>query len=180
MAIRLVRLDAASTGYADEAWEYMQACKAVAGDELAGLGCLENCTSLEQVRRHWLPQVVNEAEGKNLPPGYVPALQFLALEPDGTLVGMIQLRLDLNDYLLELGGNIGYSVRPDRRRRGYANQMLADCLGVARQEGMDRVLVTCDEHNEGSRQTILSNGGRMEDTRYAANGLGVQRYWIDL
>lgn len=64
MAIRLVRLDAASTGYADEAWEYMQACKAVAGDELAGLGCLEDCTSLEQVRRHWLPQVVNEAEGE--------------------------------------------------------------------------------------------------------------------
>ena len=93
---------------------------------------------------------------------------------------MIQLRLDLNDYLLELGGNIGYSVRPDRRRRGYANQMLADCLGVARQEGLARVLVTCDEHNEGSRQTILSNGGRLEDTRYTANGLGVQRYWIDL
>ena len=111
MAIRLVRLDAASTGYADEAWEYMQACKAVAGDELAGLGCLEDCTSLEQVRRHWLPQVVNEAEGENLPPGYVPALQFLALEPDGTLVGMIQLRLDLNDRSARTGGVVGTPIK---------------------------------------------------------------------
>lgn len=180
MSIRLVRLGGDSVGYAEAAWDYLQACKAAPGDELAGLGCLERCQTLDQVRREWLPQVINEAKGEHLPKGYVPSLQFLALEPDGTLVGMIQLRLALNDHLLERGGNIGYSVRPDRRRRGYASRMLADCLDEARQEGMVRVLITCAEENEGSRRTILANGGTLEDTRYVANGLGIQRYWIEL
>ena len=32
---------------------------------------------------------------------------------DGRIVGMLQVRLALNDYLLHYGGHIGYSVRPD-------------------------------------------------------------------
>lgn len=180
MDIRLVRLDEHSAGFADAAWSYLQACKALEGDVLAGLGCLDDFQSLEQVRQDWLPRVVDEARGEHLPKGYVPALQFLALEPGGSLVGMIQLRLALNDYLMERGGNIGYSVRPDRRRRGYASRMLADCLDEARQEGMDRVLLTCAADNLGSRRTILANGGHLENTRHLANGEDVQRYWIDL
>ncbi|WP_297316341.1 GNAT family N-acetyltransferase [uncultured Bifidobacterium sp.] len=180
MGIRLFRLGGDSAGYADAAWDYLQACKAAGDDELAGLGCLQGCLSLDQVRRDWLPRVINEAKGEHLPQGYVPALQFLALEPDDTLVGMIQLRLALNDYLLERGGNIGYSVRPDRRRRGYASRMLMDCLDKARQEGMTRVLLTCAQENGGSRRTILANGGKLEDTRYMADGVGIQRYWIEL
>ena len=38
---------------------------------------------------------------------------------------MIQLRHCFNDYLERYGGHIGYSVRPDERRKGYAAWMLA-------------------------------------------------------
>ncbi|MFY9634598.1 MAG: GNAT family N-acetyltransferase, partial [Cellulosimicrobium cellulans] len=75
---------------------------------------------------------------------------------------------------LEQGGHIGYSVRPSARRRGHASAALAAALPMARDLGISRALLTCDEDNFGSRATIEKNGGVYEDTRN-----GKRRYWID-
>jgi predicted acetyltransferase len=83
-------------------------------------------------------------------------------------------RHGLNDYLFEQGGHIGYSVRPSARRRGFAGDALRDALPIARELGISRVLITCDETNVGSRRTIEKNGGIYEDSRK-----GKRRYWID-
>jgi predicted acetyltransferase len=90
------------------------------------------------------------------------------------VVGFLALRTRLNDWLLNEGGHIGYSVRPARRREGHASRALA--LGVRRaaELGIDRVLVTCDDDNVPSARTIVSGGGVYEDTRN-----GKRRYWID-
>ena len=108
--------------------------------------------------------------------------QFAYLrEADQRIVGMIQFRHELNDYLREYGGHIGYSVRPNERRKGYAGRMLAECLEVCRVFGLDRALVTCNEDNEGSRRTILGCGGVYENTLYSErDGASHQRYWIAL
>ncbi len=94
-------------------------------------------------------------------------------EPE-QVIGFIAIRHTLNDFLLELGGHIGYSVRPARRGQGHATRALA--LGVQRaaELGIDRVLVTCDLDNEASRRTIERNGGVLEDERKDK-----KRYWID-
>lgn len=88
-------------------------------------------------------------------------------------VGYLALRHRLNDWLLEEGGHIGYSVRPSRRREGHASAALA--LGVRRAAtlGIERVLVTCDVDNAGSARTIERCGGVLEDVR-----VGKRRYWI--
>ncbi len=106
-------------------------------------------------------------------PGYVPCT-FLWMIEDGEFLGSLAIRHELNDFLFEEGGHIGYSVRPSARRRGVAGNALRDALPIARDLGIDNVLITCDEDNVGSRRTIEKNGGVYEDSRQ-----GKRRYWID-
>ena len=179
MRIHLVRLDRQGAVDAEMIWEYLQACRSQPQDEAAGLGPLEDCHSLDEVRRFGLPEVARQARGDDLPPGFVPALQFAAMDPSGKLVGMIQLRLQLTQALLRVGGNIGYSVRPDCRRLGYAGLMLDECLRQAATLGMSRVLITCSPSNLASRRTILSRGGQLENVLLSSFGQPVERYWID-
>ena len=180
MGIRLVRMDQPGAVDAEMIWEYLQACRSQPQDDAAGLGPLEDCHSLDEVCRFGLPEAARQARGDDLPPGFVPALQFAALDAGGKLVGMIQLRLRLTEALLRAGGNIGYSVRPDCRRRGYAGLMLDDCLRRAATLGMSRVLITCSPSNLASRRTILSCGGQLENVLPSRSGQPVERYWIEL
>jgi predicted acetyltransferase len=88
-------------------------------------------------------------------------------------VGRISLRHVLTPWLLEVGGHVGYAVRPSARRQGHATRALALLLPLAAARGIDRVLVTCDLDNVGSRAVIEANGGVLEDRRGEK-----LRYWV--
>jgi predicted acetyltransferase len=96
-----------------------------------------------------------------------------------TYLGAISLRHTLNDFLLNAGGHIGYGVRPSARRRGVATWALGAVLPTARELGIDRVLVSCDEDNLPSARAIERNGGVLDDIRHTELGL-TRRYWISL
>ena len=115
--------------------------------------------------------------GAHVPPDWVSAT-FLVAEVDGTLVGRVSIRHELNDFLANFGGHIGYGVRPAYRRRGYAGEMLRQALLVARSAGVGRVLLTCDDGNEASASIIERAGGVLEDIRVTPDGIGKRRYWI--
>ena len=72
------------------------------------------------VYEEWLKNNQDHEMGINLPEGWVPDIQLVAFSRDGQAVGFLNLRLRLSDYLLEVGGHIGYSIRPSERGKGYA------------------------------------------------------------
>lgn len=117
---------------------------------------------------------------KLLDDGRVPE-SVLWLVQDGILIGRVSIRHELNAHLLELGGHIGYEIRPSRRRMGFGTQALALALPVAKNLGIERALVTCDADNLGSRKIIESNGGVLEN-EFLPKGSNIahRRYWIGL
>ncbi len=98
------------------------------------------------------------------PPGWVPDTTLWWAEAEEFL-GELQIRHRLTPQLEQVGGHIGYDVRPSARRRGHATAMLRAGLPVARQLGIERALLTCDHDNVGSRKVIEANGGAYIDRR---------------
>ena len=149
-----------------------------AGDSMDGTGPLRRCEDPAE----WLRETENFTQKETIPAGLVQATQFLAIrKEDDRLVGMIQVRHYFNDYLEKYAGHIGYSVRPSERQKGYATKMLADVLPLCREIGLDKVMVTCNDTNEGSRKTIRKNGGVYEYTILEPDeNENIERYWITL
>ena len=92
---------------------------------------------------------------------------------DDQWIGRLSIRHRLTDHLREVGGHIGYLVRPSAQRRGHGTAMLRAALPAAHGLGIDPALVTCDLDNVGSRRVIEANGGVLEDRRGAK-----LRYWV--
>ena len=62
-----------------------------------------------------------------------------------------------------------------------ATQMLQHGLEKCKELGIYKVLITCDYDNEGSRKTILKNGGVYESTVHEPDeDIDLQRYWIEI
>jgi len=111
--------------------------------------------------------------------GLVPSSIYFLMDEYKIIYGVIDIRHELNDYLLRYGGHIGYGIRPSQRRKGYASQMLTLALPIVKELGISKALITCDKNNVGSAKTIMNNGGILENE--VINGDEItQRYWIEL
>ena len=116
--------------------------------------------------------------GIDIPPDRVRAAFLIAWVGD-EIVGRASIRLDLDDYLALAGGHIGYAVLPAHRRRGHATEILRQSLVIARSEGVDDVLVTCDVDNVASQLVIERCGGEFEATVHdPQDRVDKRRYWI--
>ena len=102
---------------------------------------------------------------------------------DGKMVGALcfRHRLEYDDDDPEFCSYIGYSIRPDERRKGYAKEQLRLALQEAKALGVNKVRLICRDTNAGSVKTILSCGGVYVDTlRGEESGMIVNRYDIPI
>ena len=127
------------------------------------------------VYEEWLETNMQKEMGINLPENRVPSIQFVLFDKSGHALGFLNLRLRLNEGLLNYAGHIGYSIRPSEQGKGYAKEALRQGLQVAKEKNIHRALVTCSMDNPASRAVILANGGQLEDVRN-----GTERYWIEV
>jgi predicted acetyltransferase len=171
-ALRLVRPD---ESWLEEVRAYREEFLA-ADSSMDGAGPLRRCPD----PRDWLREVRAYVEPATVPEGKVQASTFLCVEA-GRVLGMISVRHKLNAYCEQYAGHIGYSVRPSARRRGVAAWMLSSVLPFCRELGLQRVMVACQPRNEGSRRTILKNGGVYEKTVHEPErNVDLEQYWIAL
>ena len=117
---------------------------------------------------------------RNLKPNRVGS-HFYWLVDDETVyfIGELSIRHLLNEALFLRGGHIGYCVRYGQWGRGYATQMLHQAEEKAKELGIARALVTCDDDNIASARVIEKNGFVYENT-VVAEGIPTRRYWKTL
>ena len=146
------------------------------GDSMDGTAGLNNADTFED----WYSAICDNSKEATVREGLVPATTYMAvLINDDSLVGMIDIRHRLNDYLFNFGGHIGYSIRKSERRKGYATEMLRLALIECKKLNMEKVLITCDKDNIGSSKTIINNNGILENEIPEENRI-TQRYWVTL
>ena len=122
----------------------------------------------------------DHAQGKNLPEGWIPATTFWLLD-EGEVMGEVNIRHELTEFLRTIGGHIGYWIRPSKRKQGYGKDILRLALEEAKKIGLERVLVTCDETNIGSKKIIEANGGVFEKANEMGDGEPKKlAFWITL
>ena len=126
----------------------------------------------------WVRNIAANTRIETVSPDWVLTDTFFALDERGEIVGIIDLRHTLNDFLKDLG-HCGYSVRPDMRRRGYATAMLAQILVIARESGMPELLLSVERENLPSARTITKNGGVLL-RQFELGGMQISQYRIAL
>jgi len=143
---------------------------------------MDGCLNLRQFEdmRDWYRWIRNAERPETCPAGWVPDTQFLCVRnSDGRIVGMLDIRHELNEALLNFYGHIGYSVRASERRKGCATAMLAMAKDICRSRGMEKILISCHKENIASARIIQKNGGILENEVVDhRNGEVLQRYWI--
>ena len=98
----------------------------------------------------------------------VPAeTYYLVREDDNKIIGMINIRLVLNERLQQCGGHIGYGIRPSERNKGYNKINLYLALLRCQNLGIKEVILDCDSSNLASSRTMESLGGIRIDEYYS-------------
>lgn len=139
-----------------------------------------NVAGLETDFATFLAELRRYEPGQVLPEGFVHSEALWLVEGEKYL-GRVSLRHTLNERLRTFGGHIGYEIRPSARRQGWGTLILRLTLNRARELGLERVLVTCDVDNSGSRRVIEANGGVPEgEFQLDFHDRPICRYWIQL
>ncbi len=158
------------------AQEYIEEHRRYGEYTLHGSALLDSERSYDQ----WVGMIHGNRCRETVTEGWVSASTYFVMdEEEREIIGMVDIRHELNEFLRSYGGHIGYGVRPSKRRQGYASLILRKALQYCKLLHIQEVMISCSADNEGSRRTILSCGGQLEK-ELTKDGQPYQIYWIRL
>lgn len=170
-----VKLIEATIDYEKELIEYIREFQET-GETIHGGADIQYKKNIEE----WLQANENNKREETVEKNLMPASSFILIrENDKKLLGLLNIRHKLNDFLYRRGGHIGYSIKTTEREKGYGYEILRLALAEAKKLGLDRVLVTCDENNMASRKIIEKNKGVLENI-VSIGEEELRRYWIEV
>ena len=121
-----------------------------------------------------------ETWGIRLPEVWVSCYTYWLVNNYKKIFGVIRIRKELNsEFLKNIGGHIGYDIRPSERKKGYATKMVSLTFPLVKKLKIKKALVTCDKTNIASSKTITNNGGVLEN-EIIKDGKIILRYWINI
>lgn len=163
--------------YAEGIFRYRNAF-IISGDSMDGTGSLYRMPDPDT----WLEQVTDLSRPETTPEDWVTTSQYICVRPyDNKLVGMIQLRHSLNEYLEQYGGHVEFSVLPEERGKGYATWMLKNTFRYARDFAINRLILAVEPKNAPGKRVIEKNGGVLMDTVLDPEyEIELERYFINL
>lgn len=130
--------------------------------------------SFDELLVSWAEEKTDLAYAKN----FVPSQLFFLVD-DHKIIGAIHLRFELNDHLKQIGGHIGYGIRPSERRKGYVIEMMTRIMTEVKKHEIKKLFLTCDKENLASSRTIEKCGGILEAIS-DFEGKEIRKYWIDV
>ncbi len=135
---------------------------------------LENSTYEE-----WLKYIEQQ---KTIPvdESHVPEETYFLVDDVDNIIGIINIRLCLNDMLRDLGGHIGFSIRPSERGKGYNKINLYLGLKRLNEVGEKEALLDCEIGNKASSRTMMALGGKLVNTKNTEEFGVVEDYIIDI
>lgn len=148
---------------------------------------MDGTSSLQKYENvsEWLTWISSLKEKATCPNYLVPATIYLCVKNGTKVVGMVDIRHYLNNNLFKFGGNIGYSIKPTERNKGYGTRQLALAIEKCKElkkQGIYKsknILIACHETNIGSKKIIIANGGKYENA-LENDKTKIERYWIKL
>ena len=155
MAYEKIRLVKPILELKDQALEYRQEHFDFGEQVINGSELFDKIASYEE----WLEKVIANASEESVDHDWVLTDTFFAVRAsDHKIVGIADLRYQLNDFLKDFG-NCGYSVRPSERRKGYASEILRQICLLAGKHGLEQLQLSVEKDNAASIKTIEKNGG---------------------
>ena len=98
--------------------------------------------------------------GRDLPVGYVKQWTFWLVE-NNIPVGYGKIREKITEDSMQCGGNIGLSIDPLYRGKGYGNKLFELLLMKARELNVFEIYSTVEKYNYASQKIHLKYKGEL-------------------